>query len=315
MSQFPPGTRSKAELKGVHLDLVAVVQRAITLTIQDFSVHDGIRSLAEQQRLVAGGASQTLDSHHITGHAVDLVLYINGKLRWEWAPICHTADAMRVAAQERGTPLRRGGAWKALHRVDRFPGRPGFGLRRAAPQGRTARVHRQASLRVAAGQLPVSRTIRRTSTQVLGVAPQCAALAATALRRAPGGYGRPCCSSAARCWQRAPHSPRPGLRRTLRLPRSRCSERFPDHRSSPCCRRTRAALRSKARPKHWRMCSLRWRTHADASEPGRGDVGDRVRRAVAGARRRSVTGLHGGWNGPGHGRRADRARPGRHHGR
>ena len=111
MATVSLGTRSRAELKGVHPDLVAIVQRAIVLTTQDFSVHDGIRTLAEQQQLVAGGASQTLNSRHITGHAVDLVPYINGKLRWEWAPIYHIADAMRIAAQERGTPLRWGGAW------------------------------------------------------------------------------------------------------------------------------------------------------------------------------------------------------------
>lgn len=111
MSEFKLGTRSLAELKGVHPDLVAVVKRAIVLTVQDFSVHDGIRTLAEQQRLVAAGASQTLDSRHITGHAVDLVPYINGKLRWEWPPIYRIADAVRVAARENGTPIRWGGAW------------------------------------------------------------------------------------------------------------------------------------------------------------------------------------------------------------
>ncbi|WP_418320001.1 M15 family metallopeptidase [Piscinibacter sakaiensis] len=111
MSEFKLGTRSLSELKGVHPDLVAVVKRAIVLTVQDFSVHDGIRTLAEQQRLVACGASQTLDSRHITGHAVDLVPYINGKLRWEWPPIYRIADAVRMAARENGTPLRWGGAW------------------------------------------------------------------------------------------------------------------------------------------------------------------------------------------------------------
>ncbi len=111
MGQFKLGKTSLRELDGVHADLVAVVQRAIALTAQDFSVHDGIRTLADQQRLVAKGASQTLDSRHLTGHAVDLVPYINGKLRWEWGPIYVIADAVRVAAQELNIPLRWGGAW------------------------------------------------------------------------------------------------------------------------------------------------------------------------------------------------------------
>lgn len=111
MSKYKLGAGSKKELEGVHPDLVAVVRRAIEITVQDFAVHDGIRTLAEQKKLVASGASQTLDSRHITGHAVDLVPYINGKLRWEWDPIYMIADAVRVAAQELGTPIRWGGAW------------------------------------------------------------------------------------------------------------------------------------------------------------------------------------------------------------
>ncbi len=111
MPQFTLGTRSLAELKGVHADLVAVVKRAIQLTVQDFSVHDGIRTVAEQQQLIAAGASQTMDSRHLTGHAVDLVPYVNGKLRWEWDPIYVIADAVRMAAREKGIALRWGGAW------------------------------------------------------------------------------------------------------------------------------------------------------------------------------------------------------------
>jgi peptidoglycan LD-endopeptidase CwlK len=111
MSQFKLGEKSLKELNGVHPDLVAIVKRAIELSSQDFAVHDGIRTLAEQQKLVQSGASQTLDSRHITGHAVDLVPYINGKLRWEWEPIYKIADAVRIAAKELGTPIRWGGAW------------------------------------------------------------------------------------------------------------------------------------------------------------------------------------------------------------
>jgi peptidoglycan LD-endopeptidase CwlK len=109
--QFSLGPNSLKELQGVHPDLVAVVRRAIQLTVQDFAVHDGIRTPAEQQKLVAAGASQTMDSRHLTGHAVDLVPYVNGKLRWEWDPIYVIADAVRMAAREKGVTLRWGGAW------------------------------------------------------------------------------------------------------------------------------------------------------------------------------------------------------------
>lgn len=111
MTQFKLGTKSLEELEGVHEDLVKVVRRAIQLTVQDFAVHDGIRTLAEQKKLVESGASQTLESRHITGHAVDLVPYVNGKLRWEWEPIYRIADAVRAAAKEASIPLRWGGAW------------------------------------------------------------------------------------------------------------------------------------------------------------------------------------------------------------
>jgi len=111
---FRLGKRSLQELEGVHSDLVAVVKRAIKITPQDFSVHDGIRTLDEQKQLVRSGASKTLKSRHLTGHAVDLVPYINGKLRWEWEPIYQIAEAVRSAAEELEIPIRWGGAWDLL---------------------------------------------------------------------------------------------------------------------------------------------------------------------------------------------------------
>ncbi|NRT56448.1 M15 family metallopeptidase [Sphaerotilus uruguayifluvii] len=103
--------RSLKELTGVHDDLVSVIRRAAELSAEEFAVHDGIRTLEEQKELVRAGASQTLDSRHLTGHAVDLVPVINGKLRWEWDPIYRIADAVRTAAKELEIPLRWGGAW------------------------------------------------------------------------------------------------------------------------------------------------------------------------------------------------------------
>jgi peptidoglycan L-alanyl-D-glutamate endopeptidase CwlK len=110
------GAASRRELVGVHPRLVAVVERAITLTTQDFTVHDGLRTEAEQRQLVARGASRTMNSKHRRqadgyGHAVDLVPWINGRPRWEWPPIFRIAVAVRQAAEELGVPLRWGGVW------------------------------------------------------------------------------------------------------------------------------------------------------------------------------------------------------------
>lgn len=111
MSDFKFGQKSLEELKNVHPDLVAVVKKSLVYSVQDFTVHDGVRSLEEQKQLLAKGATKTLDSRHITGHAVDLVPYINGKVRWEWPPIFLIAEAVRMAAKELNIPLRWGGAW------------------------------------------------------------------------------------------------------------------------------------------------------------------------------------------------------------
>lgn len=110
------GNASRAELKGVHPDLVRVVERAIQITKQDFSVHDGLRTEAEQRQYVKTGVSQTMNSMHRPqadgfGHAVDLVPFINGKMRWEWPAIYPIAAAVWQAAKELNVQIRWGGAW------------------------------------------------------------------------------------------------------------------------------------------------------------------------------------------------------------
>lgn len=108
---FSLGAKSLAKLNGVDNRLTAVVKLAIQLTEQDFSVNCGLRTLAEQKALLKSGATTTLNSRHITGHAVDLVPFINGKLRWEWPPAYKIATAVRKAAKEQGLKLRWGGNW------------------------------------------------------------------------------------------------------------------------------------------------------------------------------------------------------------
>lgn len=114
MSGFFLSRRSYEKLDGVHPDLVSVVEAAIQITIVDFTVIEGMRSLQRQQRLVESGASKTLKSRHLTGHAVDLAAYVDGDIRWDW-PLYHDiAEAMKHAAQRRNIPIEWGGDWTSF---------------------------------------------------------------------------------------------------------------------------------------------------------------------------------------------------------
>lgn len=106
--------RSLAKLEGVHEDLVAVVKRAIEITDVDFGVTEGLRTVERQKELVAKGASQTMRSRHLTGHAVDLVAYVGSEARWDRPLYDKLADAMKRAAKELDIPLEWGGDWKTL---------------------------------------------------------------------------------------------------------------------------------------------------------------------------------------------------------
>lgn len=116
MGGYRFGSKSEGELVGVHPILVDVVKDAIKVSTIDFAVHDGLRTLREQHEHVLKGSSTILNSLHLPqadgyGHAVDLVPYVNGKLRWEWGAIYHVALAMLTSARAKGVSLRWGGVW------------------------------------------------------------------------------------------------------------------------------------------------------------------------------------------------------------
>jgi peptidoglycan L-alanyl-D-glutamate endopeptidase CwlK len=111
---FKLGARSLRKLEGVHPDLVAVVHHAITLTASDFTVLEGLRSMDRQQRLYERGTSQTMNSRHLTGHAVDLGYWLNGRVSWDWDGYYNIADAMKAAAGFLEVPLEWGGDWNFL---------------------------------------------------------------------------------------------------------------------------------------------------------------------------------------------------------
>jgi peptidoglycan L-alanyl-D-glutamate endopeptidase CwlK len=109
---FELSTRSISRLKGVHPDLVKVVDRAIQISTVDFAVLEGLRTAERQQQLVKAGASLTLKSRHLTGHAIDLGAMVDGKIRWDW-PLYHKiAEAMKDAARELKIAIVWGGDWR-----------------------------------------------------------------------------------------------------------------------------------------------------------------------------------------------------------
>lgn len=108
---FKLSKRSHDRLFGVNPKLVAVVNRAIELTTVDFGVTEGLRTVETQEAYVKAGKSQTMNSKHIGGNAVDLVAYINNGVSWELNLYDNIAEAMRTAAIENDLPLRWGAAW------------------------------------------------------------------------------------------------------------------------------------------------------------------------------------------------------------
>ncbi|MBD7940686.1 MULTISPECIES: M15 family metallopeptidase [Brevundimonas] len=111
---FRLSQRSRAALQGVHPDLVAVVEAAIELTPVDFMVTEGLRTAARQAELVRAGASRTLNSRHLTGHAIDVAAWVDGQVRWDWPLYPRIAEAFKAAAKGRGVRLIWGGDWPRL---------------------------------------------------------------------------------------------------------------------------------------------------------------------------------------------------------
>jgi peptidoglycan L-alanyl-D-glutamate endopeptidase CwlK len=111
-SGFKFSKRSEQRLIGIHPDLVRVVRRALELSTVDFAVIEGLRTKKRQAELVAAGASWTMNSRHLTGHAVDIAPFIAGAIRWDWPPFYKLAEAMDKASREFGIPIIWGGDWK-----------------------------------------------------------------------------------------------------------------------------------------------------------------------------------------------------------
>lgn len=108
------GARSKQRLVGVHPDIIKMLDLAISRSQIDFTVLEGLRTPARQRELFAAGATKTMNSRHLTGHAVDVAPIINGEVTFAWPPYYVLAGEVKAAALEAGVPITWGGDWKTF---------------------------------------------------------------------------------------------------------------------------------------------------------------------------------------------------------
>lgn len=113
-AHFTFSARSKRNLEGVSPALVAVARRALKISPVDFIVIEGRRTIERQRQLVAAGASRTVNSRHLTGHALDVAALVQGEIRWDWPLYRLIADAFKQAAREQGVSLQWGGDWRTF---------------------------------------------------------------------------------------------------------------------------------------------------------------------------------------------------------
>lgn len=112
---FALSAADEKKLAGVHPQLVAVIRRAAATSPIRFKVLEGLRSVDRQRELVRQGASKTMNSRHLTGHAVDIApIDAAGNVSWDW-PLYHKlAPAVKAAAKALKVPLEWGGDWKSF---------------------------------------------------------------------------------------------------------------------------------------------------------------------------------------------------------
>ena len=95
------GKRSEEKLATVHRELSSVARKALELSPVDFGVTEGF----------AIGATKTLKSKHLTGRAIDIACFVDGKITWELEYYQIVANAFDLSRKELDIDLRWGGSW------------------------------------------------------------------------------------------------------------------------------------------------------------------------------------------------------------
>lgn len=106
--------RSLKNLKGVDAKLVILAGLMLNISPYDFVITEGLRTRERQKFLVKTGKSQTMNSKHLTGHAIDIAILINGKVTWEYKYYKEFAYEFKKLAKFLNFNVTWGGDWKSF---------------------------------------------------------------------------------------------------------------------------------------------------------------------------------------------------------
>jgi peptidoglycan L-alanyl-D-glutamate endopeptidase CwlK len=93
---------------------VKVIEEAIKESPLDFSITEGLRTKERQQELFSAGKSQTMNSRHLTGKAVDIAVIKNGTVTWELKYYRIVTDHIKKVAKELDIPIVCGIDWTSF---------------------------------------------------------------------------------------------------------------------------------------------------------------------------------------------------------
>lgn len=106
--------RSLTRLDKAHPDLRRLMIEAAKKCPVDIEISEVLRTKARQVELVKAGASQTMNSRHLTGHAADFYVTVGGKARWDWPLYVIAGKHIKATAVRLGIAIVWGGDWKTL---------------------------------------------------------------------------------------------------------------------------------------------------------------------------------------------------------
>lgn len=109
--------RSQQHLSEIHPDLYEVVFLARLMSKVPFEITDGRRTIEEQRHYYETGKSQTMNSKHLTGHAVDVVPI---PVTWDKEAFLPIAEAMKKASDILDIPIVWGGDWRTFKDYPHF---------------------------------------------------------------------------------------------------------------------------------------------------------------------------------------------------